>query len=218
MTGTTWNQEPRIFEGAGAIAKLLALGLTHESVVMAIGNSEIERLGCSVFEPRLMPGIKAWGAAFGTLAEESIRTGRWEKVEEHNLPRILNEELHVAVAVISGDDGTGLTHRIPKSKSPRGVQTVSFVRFNHWQGVLFPDLSVPEAEDSYVTYWLLIYSDGKGALRAEVSLPMGIDSESRLCAWKERILIGIPGPDAVGRKIPEDEEPLDVEVIVKPKS
>jgi hypothetical protein len=218
VDGTDWNQEPEVFEGAGAIAKLSALDLNQQAVVMAVENSEIERLGCSVFEPRLVPGIKAWAAAFRTMAEDVVPRG-WRKIEARNLPRLVNDDLHIALAVISGNEATGLKHRTPKSKTPRGEQSLSFVRFNQVQGILFPDLALPETADEYLTYWLLIFSDGKGTRRAELSLPMDIDAEYRLCAWRERVLITLPEPEPTRGKLPEDEEPpLDIEVVVKPKS
>ena len=86
MAGTHWNTEPEIFEGAAAIATC-DLGPTPEALVMAVENAEIERLGCSVLQSWLVPGIKAWSAAFRTVAEDVVPKG-WRKTETRNLPRL----------------------------------------------------------------------------------------------------------------------------------
>ena len=92
------------------------------------------------------------------------------------------------------------------------------MRFNQIQGLLFPDLALPETAEEEITYWLMIFSNGEGIWRAELSLPMDIDGQGRLCAWRERILIALPESGPMHGKRPEDEEPpLDIEVVVEPK-
>lgn len=208
-----------IFAGPAAVARLRALGLEADWLVEAVLASELERQSCSPYEPSGSPGYKAWSTGFTNLAERLVPLG-WKKVENIGLPRIINAKTAIAVAVCTGTEGVGLRSREPNSKHPRGIQSVLCVRRNQRQLNLFPDSPLeqlpvpPEAEQ--ITWWLLIYSGANGNLRAELALPVAMEDD-RFSRWQERILLDIPQPD--GSKVPmEDEEPpLDLEVVVRPR-
>ena len=213
------RHEPSIYEGPSTEARLNVLGLDVQWLVDAVRVSELERRSCSVLEPSNCPGIKAWAAAFRTLAEQLIDRG-WTKVETSGLPRIVNPKTAVAIAVLSGDDAVGRRDRDPKSKSPRGEQSALLVRSNQRQLALFeerPFVPVP-ADEEQITWWLLIYSNEHGALRAELSLPVGLGDDDRFSTWKERILFDIPEVDQLPRSFEDHEPPLEIEVSVRPKA
>lgn len=210
--------DPKVFEGDSGLARLAELGLTAEILVEAVLAAEMERRNCSPLEPSNAPGFKAWAAGVRTLAEGLIPLG-WTKVETRGLPRILNPGTAVAIALLHGDDGTGLKHRSPKSKRARGDQSLSLVRSNRKQLLLFPEgpFARLPAEEEEITWWLLIFSEGEANTRAELSLAIGMDEEGRLAEWECRIILTIPDTSlASGRR--EDEEPIEVAVTVTPKN
>ncbi len=212
-----------VHEGPRATARLAELDLTEDILIRVVQAAEMERRSCSPLEPTIAPGFKAWATAY-RVAAELLMPRNWERVELRGLPRLLNPETRVAIAIVGGDEATGRnTGPDPKSKTPRGSQSIFLVRSNEHQ------LAIPFAEGQrfrrlpddaeQITWWLLIYSDGISALRAELSLPVGLGEDNRLSRWQERILITVPdlSVDYLGR--PEDEEPpIELEINVRPRS
>lgn len=211
------RSEPRKYQQASAIVRLHELGLTEETLARTVQVAELERRGCSSLEPSNSPGFKAWAAAVRTLGEQMIPDG-WIKRESRGLTTVANPESLVAVAVVHGDDGTGLDYRTPKSKRARGAQSALFIRSNRRQLNLFVEESfVPlPADDEYTTWWLLIYSDGDST-RAELSLPVGMDEAGHLNEFEERILFRLPSSGSEPRPPGDDEEPPELHVTVVPK-
>lgn len=209
---------PQVFEGPLALAKLRKLDIQEPELVMAVRAAEIARRSCSWLEPSISPPFKAWAAAFGALAESMVVRG-WEKTETKGLPRILNPKSRIAIAVVAGDEGTGLAKGQPKSKWPRGPQSVFLVRTNEVQYSLFenrPFRPLP-AEEEQITWWLLIYSDGGDAVRAELSLPVGLGDDRRLSDWKDRIIIELGDLSLPPGRREEEEPPLEFEINVRPR-
>lgn len=210
-----------IIEGPKNEARLNELGLDEEDLITAVLAAELERRNCSVLEPRSAPGFKAWSTGFGSLAETLLQKG-WTRVEKRGLPRMVNPENGVAIAVIHGDEATGRQGVSPKTKSARGAQSLCLVRSNCEQlNLPFGDerfVPLPPEEEQ-ITWWLMIYSDGAGSLRAELSLPIGIGGDSRFSVWQERIALSVPDPSSepVPPSYHDEEPPLEIEVSVRPK-
>jgi len=212
----------KIYEGPLAEARLLELGLTMEELVVAVLAAEMERRSCSPFAPSTAPGFKAWSAGFETLAERKVGP-EWVRTETKGLPRILNPDTAIAVAIVSGDEGVGRRASCPKSKTPRGAQSAFLVRSNEKQiylpfveGKKFRPLP---AEVEEITYWLLLYSDGIANFRAELSLPVSIGEDRRLSGWNERIILDIPDLTFPSQRRSDDEEtPFEAEVNIRPRT
>jgi hypothetical protein len=209
--------EPQVFAGPLALAKLRLLGINQPDLVMAVRAAEIERRSCSSLEPSVAPGFKAWAAGFRTLAEQLVPRG-WVKTETKGLPRILNPDTRIAVAVVTGDEETGLSPGAPRSKSPRGPQSVLIVRSNEIQLNLFEARRFRPlpAEAEQITWWLLMASSGD-TVRAELSLPVGVGEDSRLATWKERIIIELGDLSLPPSRRDEEEPPLEFEINIRPR-
>lgn len=208
--------QAEVFDGPAAEAELRQLGLETADIVAAVEAAEITRRSCSPLEPSIAPGFKAWVAAFTALAERKVPQG-WEKTETKGLPRLIEPRTAVAITVGSGDEGTGTSGGRPATKSPRGPQSVLYVRSNQSQLQIFEarELRQLPAEAEQVTWWLLIYSDGDD-VRAELSLPVGLDDKRRLGFWEKRIIVDIPDL-SLPPSGQDEEEPLEVEVNVRPR-
>jgi hypothetical protein len=208
-----------VHQGPQAIARLNELGLFPEDLVTAVLAAEMERRSGSPLEPSIAAGFRAWATGFRTLAEQLVPRG-WIKVESKGLPRVLNPDTSVGIAVLSGDVETGRFEAgaEPKSKTPRGEQSVFLVHSNEVQ------LHLPFVEHEHhplppeveqITWWLLIYSDGNENIRAELSLPVGLGQDGRLANWEERIILDLPDFGVTPHHDEDDEEPpfdLDIDV------
>lgn len=212
-----FGAEQRVFRGRQALARVRELDVHEEDLVMAVRASEIERRSCSPLEPSVAPGFKGWAAAFRTLAEQMVPRG-FVKTETKGLPRILNPDTRVALAVVTGDEGTGLLAGEPKSKSPRGTQSIFLVRSNEVQLQLFDARRFRPlpAEQEQITWWLLIYSSGD-IVRAELSLPVGIGEDNRLAVWQERIIVELGDLSLPPNRRDEEEPPLEFEINIRPR-
>ncbi len=131
---------------------------------------------------------------------------------------MVNNQTEIAIAVVHGDEATGVRSGHPKSKQPRGEQSFLLVESNERQMSL-PYVTKPlPAKPEQVTYWLLMFSDGDQEVRAELSLAVGLSEDHRLAYWKERIILSIPNLDLEPLRRDIDEEPpLEVQVDVHPK-
>ena len=208
--------EPRVVVADDAKALIAELGLDHEDLARAVAVSEAERRATSPLEPSSAAGYKAWAGGFRALCEVLIPKG-WERIEHHGLPRLVNHKKGIAIAIVNGDDGTGIRERSPRSRAKRGEESVSLVGTNYVQLSLpFPEMQ-EKADGSEITWWLLVHSDGGSTLRAELSLCVGIDEEGRLAAWKTRIILEIEPLNSITTLATEEEPPAIIEVVVRPK-
>ncbi|MGE0456239.1 MAG: hypothetical protein AB7O37_21045 [Vicinamibacteria bacterium] len=177
---------------------------------------EIERRSCGPLTPSYTIGITAHGRGFVTLAERLVAAA-WEKDETFGIARMVNPETGIAVALCSGDGDVGLASGRPRSKCPHGVGAATFVKHNEQMEIPFPGRPRTEAAPPCKTYWLMTHSNGKDVLRAELSLPVGVDDENYFSIWHERVILDMPPVDSLaGRRVVEDE-PLDIVVNIRPK-
>jgi hypothetical protein len=130
---------------------------------------------------------------------------------------MLNPDTRIAVAVVTGDEGTGIVSAEPRSKTPRGAQSVFLVHSNEVQQSLFDDRRFRPlpAEEEQITWWLMIYSDGFDVVRAELSLPVGMGEDRRLSVWKDRIIIELGDLTLPPGRREDEEPPLEFEINVR---
>ncbi len=209
-----------IHSGATAELRLEKLGIPVQDLIDAVHAYAIERSSCSALEPTIAPAFKSWVAAFRTLGEGLIPKGPWGKIETRNLPRWINKESAIAVTVCTGDEKTANKSVNPRSKNPRGPESMLLVHANNRQGVLFDQKEfIPIPPDrEHLTWWLLIYL-GETELRAELSLPIGLGERRHLSHWEERILLDVPQPERIdtGYDFDEGEDSLDIKVEISPR-
>jgi hypothetical protein len=113
----------------------------------------------------------------------------------------------MCIAIASGDHDTGLVHGNPKNRVPKGPRTAEVVEQNSTQMRLFDDdipaiplALVPDEKPQRLTYILLVYIDwDTRVIRSELSVPMDMNAEGLITAWRKRILL----PD-----VPFDNDPM----------
>lgn len=211
------------YEGPAAVARLRRMEIEIQDLRDAVMAYEMERQGTSPLEPPFAAGSRAWFGGCRVSAERFLVRENWERKVEGNIPRLFNRQTRIAVTVCSGDAAVGLRGRWPRSRNPKGTESAEFVQTNGIQLNLFEDAPpsrwrpLPRTDD-LVTWVLLIYSDDTGTLRAELSLPVGIDDSGFFSDWQERILINVPSFDGGLRTNVDEDDTPELEVTVRPRA
>jgi hypothetical protein len=164
-----------LYQGPAATAALSRLDINPEWLATAVIASEIARRNTSPLEPVSAPGSNAWFAGVRRLTENILQgSPDWVRRDEKNLPRLINTQSGVTIAMCGGDQGVGLPGRSPRTRGEKGNESAEMVRVNVAQQLaLFGDQGpqfrpVPPRENRN-NWWLLYYSDGIQVLRANAS-------------------------------------------------
>lgn len=194
--------------------RFVELELDPEVLRRAVEASEMAADTCTAHDPPGFRGYTRWG-----VCTREVRMGLtplgWTRRNRQNLPLTVSPDGTWAIAVATGDAGTGLPDATPHTKHPRGKVTRAVILENLGQlslfdlaGNLHPD---PGAESPILT-WMLLYYRDHDIIRCELSLPSAWDDDGRPAAWAERLILDPVG--VVDRPaIPLEEEPaIDVEV------
>jgi hypothetical protein len=208
----------QIIEVEGRLAQL---GIDPEALAQVVKRGYVAFTLCTVNDPPLFPGFSAWAQTVRALREYLVPQG-WRRCDENNYSLVINPTEDIAIAVATGDDGTGRVDAVPTTKSSKGPSTVEAVVANQAQLTFAFDepeaLATDEGDeavDERMT-WLLLVHRGEGEVRSELSLPLSMGSDGRIESWQERIILGsMPTDPAEINIIPPSPVMPDIEVDVK---
>lgn len=204
-----------------AVAEALArLDLAEEMLLTAAKQGYLARTNCTANHPPLFPSFVAWGETVCALREQLAPAG-WVRNDEKNYSRAMHPDGHVAIAVATGNEATGMSEGLPSTKSAKGPSTVEALEANRLQAWL-PGMepleeNAGDEEKQPVTTWMLLVHHAENEIRAELSLPYDVGIDGRISVWQERILL---------RSLPLDPEPVavvpptqpDIDVVVRRKA
>ena len=203
-------------------SRLTALGLDPEALASVVKRGYVAFTMCTVNDPPLFPGFAAWAQTVRALREYLVPQG-WRRCDENNYSLVINPTEDMAIAVATGDDGTGRVDAMPTTKSSKGPSTAEAVFAN--QAQLSLDLGMPETSVAYEgdvgavderMTWLLLVHRGEGEVRSELSLPLSMGADGRIESWRERIVLGAMPTDPAEIDIaPPSPVMPDIEVDVK---
>lgn len=197
--------------------RLAQLGLSSAILRDALLAGELARSTCTANDPPAFAGFTFWGVTVRSVREHLIPLG-WEKSDEGNYSRCISPNREMAIAVATGDDGTGLAHGSPKTKFPKGSATILAVELNA-QLELWPQVvTSPTVEQAGpVQTWVLLTRRTEAEVRGELSLPLQMGDDGRIEVWSERIVlnpIALDDDQFFGlAQGPEPGPEFDVEVV-----
>ena len=195
---------------------LTKIGLTNGLLLDAILRGENSRDSCTINDPPSAPGFYSWAGTVRALRDILIPLG-WVRNDDVNYSRVVNAELNIAIAVVTGDEGTGNKDISPKTKYPKGPATQAAVSCN--QGNLFgmetpePEL---EAEEGWTT-WMLLRKRTGDLVYAELSLPSLMSKDGQVERWETRIILEPMTFDPL-IDIDDDSGEPPIEVLVRRRS
>ena len=207
-------------EPSAVASALERLDLTEDALLAAAMQGYLARTNRTANHPPLFASFIAWGETVRALREQLAPTG-WYRNDEKNYSRAVHPSGHIAIAVATGNEATGLADGDPCTKSAKGPSTVEALEVNRLQAWL-PGMEPPEersenGEQQQPTTWMLLIHHANSEIRAELSLPLDIGIDGRISVWRERVLL---------RALPIDPEPIevvpptqpDIDVVVRRKA
>ncbi len=174
-------------------SRLQRLGVTESALREAIYQGHLQRSRLTLNHPRTFPGLVMWGEVVAALRDQ-LRSMGWDRKDVGSFPLTVNEDLNLAIAVASGDEATGIPYAHPSNRSKKGRNTVDAIEANRQMG-LFENIveflqQAKNDVDGKQTWILMHYSDPRGEIRFELSLPADIGDDGKITSWSERILLG----------------------------
>lgn len=189
-------KEVKVVQGLEADERLATMGLDRERLLEVVEQGQMAFVSCTANHPPFVPSLWAWGETVRALRDYLLPQG-WFRSDTKNYSLVLDPSRRCAIAVATGNEGTGLEDASPATKTPKGPNTKGAIVQNQQLDMFYAladnvaDVS-PENDLEYeqqLTWVLLIYR-GQEEVRCEVSLPVSIGDDGRIDGWRERIILG----------------------------
>ncbi len=200
-------------------AALARLGLAVAPLAAAVSRGHLAAISRTSNDAPNAAGFYQWNETLRTLREE-LASFEFTRSNNRGYSTALRADKRMAIAVSSGDEGTGLPKANPSTKQVKGPCTVAAVSSNAAQLELFPALVLmapPASIDADCLTWILLFRAATSELRAELSLPVNMDDTGQIRAWRERIILPSQPLDATFN-IPEPDFGPDVEIEIHRRS
>lgn len=200
-------------------SRLSQLGLDEITLRTVVERGFAAWASCTPNHPPAFPGLSMWAETVRGLGDLLASRG-WKRVNESNLPLVLNQDGKLALTVSTGDDATGQSDGNPCTNSAKGPKTASAISDNR-QLFLFPeaDPAVRRAISENVnapdrsTWILLLHRDmDKFEVRSELSRPIAMSEDGRVDGWAERIILKPFRIDPSAGVMPIDDNPQSPEI------
>ena len=91
------------------------LGLPAELLREAVLAGEHHRASTTELDPPSAPGYYAWSRTVRHVSE-MLKVRGWVRIDDRGLPLVVNPATKIAIAVMSGDEGTGVASGQPRTK------------------------------------------------------------------------------------------------------
>jgi hypothetical protein len=192
--------------------QLRQLGVSEQILQTALDAGDQAALRCTPNHPKMAPGMYRFNETVASLGEQLSKDG-WTREDYKGFATVVRPNARVAIAVASGDDGTGNLYDDVTTRSPKGIATFEAISEN----LLLPldDRYVADneriatragqadLENSTITYFLL--HDRRGGIRySELSRPMSINQKGYAEKWGPRIPLKAQALDPVVVNVGED--------------
>ncbi len=196
---------PITYVGDAAAKRLIELDLSVEILTEAVIYGQMERDGCSSLDPPTFPGTTAWAATNRALRAILMRNRAWTLSNANNFCTTISPTGEVAIAVATGDDGTGREHEASNFKNKRGPTARRAVETN--QMLLFEIVQADTMPVVPSKTWILLVSRKADQVFSEMLLPRSLDESGRVEAWAERIILPTINLNDAPKKLTIPSEP-----------
>jgi hypothetical protein len=201
-------------------SRLAELGLEEEPLKDAVRRGQLAFLNCTPNHPPPFPGMSAWAETVSALREYVIPLG-WYRSNENNYALSVDSTGGTAIAVATGDDGTGRPDGTPSTNAHKGPSTLEAITVNQLQFSFMderPSLArgASSRPKNHRATWILLIRRASNEVRCELSLPISIGEDGHIDAWRERILLSsIPLDGDLAEAVPTPPPLPDIRIDVK---
>jgi hypothetical protein len=201
-------------------SRLAELGLQEEPLKDAVRRGQLAFLNCTPNHPPPFPRMSAWAETVSALREYVIPFG-WYRSNENNYALSVNPTRGMAVAVATGDDGTGRADATPSTNARKGPSTLEAITVNQMQFSFMNERPASargdaSGRDNHRATWILLIRRASNEVRCELSLPISIGDDGHINDWRERILLGsIPLDGDLAEAVPNPPPLPDITIDVK---
>ena len=206
-----------------AVARRLQdLGLASDVLMNAVTAAHQASSNCTDLDPKMYRGFTFWAVTIRHLRKALLP--KWEARDDGNYSLTVSPDGLMAIAVATGNDGTGIADLVPSTQSSKGPRTEAAVAENRKQlgfQFTFSDGQPPKpicdpARMGLRATWILLIHQADTTVRAELSHPLSFDNNGRVSGWTERILL--PTMDfAPNDAIELEEREMVIDVPVRRK-
>src|SRR5438445_10432934 len=197
--------------------RLTELGLDANALKETVRRGQLAFISCTANHPPQFPGMAAWAETVRALREYVVPLG-WRRSNDNNYALAVDPEGLVAIAVATGNDGTGRADVTPSTNARKGPSTLEAIGVNQLQFGFMDDHPVrpaPASSDGndYRMTWIFLIHRAQNEVRCELSLPSSIGEDGHIDGWRERILLGsIPFDDDLVEIVPPPQPDITIAV------
>ncbi|WP_257183617.1 hypothetical protein [Corynebacterium cystitidis] len=174
-----------------AAESVASLGLDLDLIVEALRDGEVNsRVACKDRSfPPTAPGYFRWAHTVASLRRAHVKDGEWELHNDHNRPLLKSPEGKRTVTACGGTADVGDPEGEPNVANRKGRATerayeqMELISLSQVLRIRIPEDSMPVDGP-----WMLLYYRSKDELRAELSLPKGIEN-GLVSGWHTRIML-----------------------------
>jgi hypothetical protein len=172
--------------------RLAKLGLERETFDTAAMENYGAFVSCTANHPPTAAGFYGWSEMNRSLTD-SLLIAKWgDRLDEHNLPLVVNNNRTIAITASSGDQDTGRKDGFPCTSSSKGPCHADLIRMNQHVFEFIEDpkrLAEAVREPGRTTWIFLVHRDFKNSeLRYELSRPISMSDDGHVDGWGERII------------------------------
>jgi hypothetical protein len=190
-------------------------GLTTEILSESLKAGAAAYRACTANHPKTSAGFYFYSEVVRVL-RDLLSVYGWKPDSDANIEYVVDPPGDQRIFVLAGDAETGLPGGNPRSRHRRG----SYGRHAIDRNQLVLDMSdlvevvTPSDEDRIPTWALLHHFDVRTQrIQSELSLPVKMLDDGRVCGWSERIVL--PALELVSVKIPDRRSDAEVNVEVR---
>ena len=201
------------------VGRLHDLDLSPAPLIEVMEYAYAHYAECTRHDPKVAAGYILWAKGVRGLRDRLVPQG-WSAASADNYETVLHKSGLWQIAVAGGDARTGQNGPSPSTRTDKGSATgraISLNRYSQEQAPFdngaFPALAMPIRQ----TWILLLHVDHMNEqVRAELSLPLGLDQDGHVSWWFERILLPpLPYVElVVGATRGDDEDDGDVNIEI----
>ena len=200
--------------------RLSELGLEEEPLKDAVRRGQLAFLSCTPNHPPPFPGMSAWAETVCALREYVIPL-MWQRSNDNNYALAVDPDGMTAIAVATGNDGTGRPDATPSTNARKGPSTLEAITVNQLQFSFMDEQPtvasrVFSGENTHRMTWILLIHRARNEVRCELSLPISIAEDGHIDDWRERILLGsIPLDGDLAEAVPPAPLLPDITIDVR---